>query len=200
MNLKFKKEDTYYGFRILEQPPCKRTIYINKKYVSLPFPYLYFSLRYVIRNKKYVYQGIWGLGLQIYCSKVPINSINDQVFILPIENQRQGLVCTDHTWDGKEFDSYEKLEKAIIGLWWQSDHSLGYNPTDSLSNNQQQLISHWSKIDFEKLQLKQCFSLGYDKEPIKGIKNLIKNKLEYVNLWTHNKHIMPNIRIKKSKI
>lgn len=152
------KQNKLQGYKILELEPCRRTIFLNSSIINLPLPYIYFLINYSIDKSNFVYHGVLGSGLQIYCSKTPIISMKSTVGLLPFESSRHGLVCTDHDYDYKSFSSLEQLEKTILSSWWQSKHYLEYNPFPSLCSYDN-LLRYWSKCSYKDMEFNRTDSL-----------------------------------------
>lgn len=129
-NHKFDNSSGDYGMRIFEQEPCRRTICINDQYLNFNFPYIYFVVKYEIIENEFINHGIFGASLQVYCSFEKVQSMQDQVYLLPYETSYQGVICVDHEFDGKRFKNIESLENLIISFWWQANH---YLMTDALN-------------------------------------------------------------------
>ena len=111
------------GYKIYEISPSNRTIFIYNKKVRLPLPNLIFIVRYIVKsNQRVFYPGIYGTGLQLYATKNPLKSFNDDVFLFFTDSFNQGSVCTDHQYDGFEFDSPHKLCQSVVNFWFGLNH------------------------------------------------------------------------------
>lgn len=146
----FETDKDYKGLLVLESEPQMRNLYFNKpstrngyelKLERVPLPYIYFLIKYDCEYNQCFYPGLYGAGLRVYGSLVPINSFKERVFLLPTDQERLGLVCTNHLYDGKLFDNYYELANFVMGLWWNSTHNL----RDPF------LPSHWKNKKLEDL-------------------------------------------------
>lgn len=136
MQLKLRVENSSVfdqsGLMILEAEPQVRSIITsgssNKFSYRLPFPYILFIIQYTKDNyrgqTKYFYPGLYGNGLRVYGSNSPLKTLENKVFLLPNEESGLGLVCTNHDYDGKTYNSVIELANEVIGLWWGHNHSL----------------------------------------------------------------------------
>ena len=117
------------GILVLETEPARRSIcaYSQTRATSyVPFPYVYF-VRY-LKTDKVTYPGIYASGLRVFISPKRLESFDDTVFYPPTDSQRKGLVCTDHSKDGKQFKSVAELGSFVVTMWWNHNHAIEYQP------------------------------------------------------------------------
>lgn len=145
-----------WGLVILQSEPQVRTITrLNHKDflqepVTLAFPHLIFTIRYFMLGGKYVYPGFGSYGLHVHCRKGLLKKFDDDVCYLPTDYYRRGMVCTDHSFDYSQYNSLQDLVKAVVGLWWNTVHTLEYCPGDVL----------WEEILAKDLEKAQWISAG----------------------------------------
>lgn len=122
---KFLTKSKTNTLSIYEINPQKRVIITNsnKYFSSHEFPYMYFVVKSTKKDNGYQYGGLWAGGLSLFCSRTRIKSFEDPVYLLPMEKQRNGAVCTDHNHDGKIFETNKELELFIIDSWWKLEHT-----------------------------------------------------------------------------
>ena len=133
MKLRYYLDKEDQGLVILEADPQMRRLLIysqssNTKYV--PLPYVYFTIRYKKSAKGFTYLGLYGAGLQVHGSIEPLKSFKDNVINLPTDYSNRGLVCTDHSYDNKEFDTISELVNCVVGIWYGLVHNVDYNAFD----------------------------------------------------------------------
>lgn len=118
------------GILLLESEPQTRTVAIHSQLSStkrLCFPHLFFTLRYFkAETGEWIYPGIFNCGLRICCGTKPFRSLNDSVLFLPIEMDRQGLVCTPHKHDMRLYSSLGEMVHHVLGVWWNLPHWMGH--------------------------------------------------------------------------
>lgn len=143
MRLKYHLELETEGILILESEPQIRNIFVYSQLgntARLPFPYIEFVIRYIKDDKGQLYfPGVWGSGLRVYGSLKPLNSMLDDVFLLPTDDRQGGYVCTNHMYDMYKFSSLEIMTKTIISLWWNVNHMINqvcYNKIRNMSLEQ----------------------------------------------------------------
>lgn len=131
MIIRFFKENRYGGCVLVEVPPQTRILsvhdlrYGGDKFIKVNLPYLYFFVRYDIKNGKYLYRGIASSGLHIFSSTKKILTTDQILQVLPTDVN--GICCTNHDFDEKLFNSVKDLVKLVISLWYGHQHLIVYN-------------------------------------------------------------------------
>ena len=123
MKLKYIDENDSDGILILESEPQIRNLFIQsqtKDSIRVPFPYMQFVFRYTKRLNKFVYHGYSGAALSILGSKKSLTSLKSKSFVIPTDTTC--IVCTDHDYDGKEYNTLFEMTQEIITLWWGTRH------------------------------------------------------------------------------
>ena len=134
MRLKYHLESETEGVLILESEPQMRNVFVysqTQSYIRLPFPYIQFVIRYIKKDGKLYYPGVWGSGLRVFGSLKPLSSMTDEVFLLPTDIA-SGYVCTNHMYDMKRFSSLKLMAKTIISFWWNVTHTIAGPDLDKL--------------------------------------------------------------------
>ena len=123
-----KKISYTQGILIFESEPQIRTMLLtgNAYSVRLPLPYLLHTVSYLKIDYKYIYPGVLMQGLRVYCRNEPFTSLSDPVGIPPTDYGRMGVVCTNHAYDYKIYDSLKELVSEAIGLWWGTNHFIEF--------------------------------------------------------------------------
>lgn len=174
MKIRYKSEinsgEENFGLIILEKEPEIRTLNIVSQLRSsmrVPLPYIYFAIRYKIEGFNYnvttnrydesefVYEGLSGGGLSVFCSKEPLKSFHSFPCFLPTDyysdqyyrGKNTGVVCTNHDYDYKHYKKLSDLVNEIIGLWYSSIHKISYSPIPSSANKS------WGACKLEDLQI-----------------------------------------------
>lgn len=127
MRLKYHLELETEGVLILESEPQIRNIFIYSQMRSttrVALPYIQFVVRYIKKNGKIYFPGVWGSGLRIYGTLSPLTSMQDEVFLLPTDKDQGGYVCTDHRYDMKRFATLEEMVRTVISFWWNTRHNI----------------------------------------------------------------------------
>lgn len=134
MKLRYHLDRKQDGLIVLESEPQVRSLFINsqvRNMIRVPLPHMIFIVRYEKKpNGMFSYPGIYGSGLHIYGKSTSLSDFSDDVFLLPTDSQEfyNGMICTNHSSDNKEFDSITKLVNHVITLWWGHSHTIGYQP------------------------------------------------------------------------
>jgi hypothetical protein len=68
------------------------------------------------------YPGFYGLGLRVCAIKEPLKSFKDDVYMMPTDYAKKGLVCTNHDFDYTPYDTLPELISGAIGLWYGAEH------------------------------------------------------------------------------
>lgn len=175
MRIRYHYEEPFRWFRnirgimVVESEPASRTILGGNRYkIFLPFPYVVFVIRYRKTSEgKYVYGGLYDRGLAVYFRNKPLETLDDPVFVAPMDAKRQGYCCTDHGYDGSIYETKEQLMKMVIGIWWGTDHSVdgiwldewkNIKPKDVLNTNWPgNSISYGSSLFNNTYPLRKCF-------------------------------------------
>lgn len=116
------------GFLLLESDPQMRTIYESDPYygnfsVRVPYPHLLFGIKYFVdKNGKYVYLGQPMGSLTCFFANNSIKSLKDEVYYGITDMHNFGIVCTDHTYDGKTFRDLKSLVNFVINEYWSCVH------------------------------------------------------------------------------
>lgn len=137
MKLRYHIDREKDGLVILESEPQVRTIFVVSQLrnnIRVPFPHIIFTIRYEKLDDKFVYPGIYRSGLCVYGKLKPLNKLSDEVIYLPTDYIRKGLVCTNHSYDSKKFDSLKELVNFVVALWWSMSHMVEYQPFKKLWN------------------------------------------------------------------
>ena len=185
MKLKYHKKvkDTHgktHGLLILEAEPQMRNLFRYGQtscIARVPMPYVQFVLHYRKINDKFVYDGLGGNGLRVYGSLDSLDSFKNNIFGLPTDPA--GLVCTDHKFDNKRFNSLFELAQSIITLWYNTMHYADGK-----------LMKKWESLDLSNLKKMSWVKNNYN----------FRNTELRVVLKRFNKVTIPiNARIQKDK-
>lgn len=126
MKIIYEHESKHAGMVVLQTEPQTRTISTPYSFKRLHFPYVLHIIAYEKKLNKYHYNGIFKLGLSVYFSQNPVDSLETEIRLPPIEAStygRYGLICTPHQYDCKEFDTRDELISFVSDLWWQIQHN-----------------------------------------------------------------------------
>lgn len=188
------------GIKLFEQAPQQRIVYIAGIPYKIKLPYLYFILKYNISKNKYNYAGQPGLAFWVFAKKSKINSLLDKVGLLPYETVMQGLICTNHNYDNKKFDSLEELEKFVFNEFYSINNLMLYYDVvpqqKSMIRNEstQAKIKKWNETDLDKLNFRENYSLCNKIINLIGIKKFKRmisqyqfKKLIYLGWENNNK-------------
>lgn len=166
---KFKPSE---GILILESEPQMRTIFIHSQCrdrVRLPFPYTLFLLKYQRTSTgKYKYIGVYGNGLRVFGSLKPLSSMQDKIFLLPTDIERSGSVCTNHSYDNKEYDSLFEMTSEILSLWFGHVHFINANYAEKAYNDLavkrglKVTIEQWENSQLDQLDKIEWTKFGYN--------------------------------------
>ncbi len=120
IKVRYRQESGNCGLLVLEATPHMRTILTwDKTYCQmyLPFPYIIYIINYCINGNGYVYKGVYGKGLCVFLSNESLSSFDSMLCNSPTDTERNGLVCTHHSYDNKVFTSLPELVNKVLGLW-----------------------------------------------------------------------------------
>lgn len=180
MKIRYAQETSKLGLLVLEMYPQCRMLPVggNNGFRRFAFPYMIFVVCYAIDGRDYVYQGIYGTGLQVFMRNMQLTSLDDLVYVSLTDLPRHGLVCTDHRYDNMRFRSPAELAKFVVDSWWNTIHAIG-----SLRQHSWQQISpenalqvDWSQDPFNapQLRLRDAIERDYPKLVGYGLPKPIK--------------------------
>jgi hypothetical protein len=138
MRLRYHLQQPDSGFLFLEQEPQYRTLLLDSQVwnaMRFPVPRMLFIVRYIVRRDSFIYPGFYDLGLRVCCIEKPLISFQDRIYQMPTDCDREGLVCTNHAHDGKEYKSLSELASSVIEKWYGSRHRI---PSE--------LVRNWTNI------------------------------------------------------
>lgn len=166
------KHPYHEGFVVVQSPPQTRTILTSFRPRRLALPYLIQIVGYARKDKKFYYNGIFGQGLIVLFANKPIESLDSEVYICPLEGFREGLCCTPHQYDGQLFKTKEELVSFATGIWWGITHEeLYYDSTEKSS--QWLRTSQEDILDFDwrtrALTLEDAINRNYKKATSYGL-------------------------------
>jgi hypothetical protein len=131
---------------IIESPPQLRSLAVihpslDRRYDGTPIyerlalPYVYHVVSFHgCGQGAYVYPGIGGIGLLTWCSNKRLKSFDDEVYLLPTDYERNGLVCTTHAYDRKAFKKVDVLVNFVLGLWYGAQHNITDEAADIMGH------------------------------------------------------------------
>lgn len=125
MKIIYEYENDYAGMAAVQIEPQTRTIGSHYGFRRLHFPYILKIISYEKFDGKFIYNGIFKLGLSVYFSSKPAK-LKTKISVPPMMTNsygNYGLICTPHPLDASVFKTRDELILFASDLWWQIEHN-----------------------------------------------------------------------------
>lgn len=114
---------------LAEMPPHRRTLLIGRwtgnryltEKLNVQLPHMQFILTTRQVSGQFLYQGLSGRGLQVYFTDGTVQS-NRPLCVSTLENQRNGVACTPHEYDGAIYKTEIEMLESVVSIWYNSLH------------------------------------------------------------------------------
>jgi len=124
VKVRYRQESKDRGLMVLESPPQIRTIFTYEGVVSLSFPFLIHAITYGIKGGQYTYYGVYDKGLCVFLANEPLETMDSMLCYSPTDMERSGLVCTNHGYDRRPYNTAVELVTTVLMVWWGMTHQI----------------------------------------------------------------------------